>query len=204
MLIHFEEDPERRLTGRIPGPESRVVVRAGKSLLDYPIELDRLGRYLRGLKLRGRRPALVHEGEPALDELAEQARVPAITVLNDADSDPDRWAEEVAAKLDAPVLEFATDVRNVLTRRGPARVLTPPDARRLIGSGVVTGGMIPKLRAALAGLRNGLALVRIGTPLSLSTADATEVTPATEAPADTVEPSLDPRRARPELAPAAA
>lgn len=60
-------------------------------------------------------------------------------------------------------LLFLTDVPAVLdAQRQRLPVLTPADCERLVQNGVATGGMLPKLDAALLALRdNPRALVKI-------------------------------------------
>lgn len=67
----------------------------------------------------------------------------------------DTVAGEVAAALEAERLVFLTDVEGVLapSRRVMPR-LTPAQARRLVGSSVATGGMVPKLEACLVALKH--------------------------------------------------
>lgn len=62
----------------------------------------------------------------------------------------DTCAGEVAAALAASDLVFLTDVPAVLDgRQQPLAELTEDGARRLLDSGAVSGGMIPKLKAAI-------------------------------------------------------
>ncbi len=74
----------------------------------------------------------------------------------------DQMAVACAAAFHARQLVFLTDVAGVLDGSKQVRpLLTAPDARALIASGVATGGMQAKLNAALAAIEAGIAEVRI-------------------------------------------
>jgi acetylglutamate kinase len=64
----------------------------------------------------------------------------------------DTAAAEIATALDADSLIFLTDVAGVSngSGNGPMAVLAAGEARRLIESGVIAGGMIPKVEGCLA------------------------------------------------------
>jgi acetylglutamate kinase len=80
----------------------------------------------------------------------------------------DLAASSIAAALRAD-LYLVTDVPGVLGESGqPVARLTVTEARRLIGRGVASGGMIPKLEAAAQALRRG-SLVWIGNLEGLAT-----------------------------------
>jgi len=89
----------------------------------------------------------------------------------------DTVAHSVAVALGPSTLDFVSDVPGVL---GPGAAVTPrvtPDeARALLESAGVSGGMIPKLQAALAAAQAGVTRVRIGDLTSLAADQATEVT----------------------------
>ena len=68
----------------------------------------------------------------------------------------DTAAGTIAAALSARRLVFLTDVSGVRgTNGGIASHLPPPDVGRLIESGVIQGGMIPKVQACLAAAQAG-------------------------------------------------
>jgi len=69
----------------------------------------------------------------------------------------DHAAEAVALALQAAGLVFITNVRGVLIAGQPLRVLPVDQVEELIGEGFITGGMIPKVRAAAAAVNRGLA-----------------------------------------------
>ena len=69
----------------------------------------------------------------------------------------DTAAGEVAAALPAERLVFLTDVAGVIDAGGVVRSqLSPAEARDLLESGAVTGGMIPKVQAALRAAAAGV------------------------------------------------
>ena len=68
----------------------------------------------------------------------------------------DTAAGAIAAALGARWLVFLTDVPGVrATEGGTASRLPPAEAEVLIGSGVIEGGMIPKVQACLTAARCG-------------------------------------------------
>ena len=73
----------------------------------------------------------------------------------------DEAAGAIAQALSATVLDFVSNVPGVLLDGDVLPSLTLPQAERLIGSGVVTGGMIPKVRTALDAVGRGVPQVRI-------------------------------------------
>ncbi|HWA76355.1 MAG TPA: acetylglutamate kinase [Polyangiaceae bacterium] len=74
----------------------------------------------------------------------------------------DTAAGSIAGALRAAKLVLMTDVEGVKTRDGEmVRSLDAPEAERLIADGVITGGMIPKVRCALDAVRLGVEKVHI-------------------------------------------
>jgi acetylglutamate kinase len=68
----------------------------------------------------------------------------------------DTAAGAIAAALEARWLVFLTDVEGVRSSQGELiERLSPDEAKGLIGSGVIEGGMIPKVQACLAAARSG-------------------------------------------------
>jgi len=66
-------------------------------------------------------------------------------------------AGEIAAVIGAEKLIFLTDVAGVCDHSGKLLPqLSPDEAKALIASGVVSGGMIPKIKACLRALPNTL------------------------------------------------
>lgn len=69
----------------------------------------------------------------------------------------DTAAGAIAATLKAEKLIFLTDVKGILDRDGKLiSTLTRKQALRLIKSGVITSGMLPKVRACLAAIDGGV------------------------------------------------
>lgn len=75
----------------------------------------------------------------------------------------DSGAAAIAIALGASTLHFITDVAGLLDADGNVVPrLTARDANALLANGVVSGGMRPKLEAALGALESGVATVSIG------------------------------------------
>lgn len=68
----------------------------------------------------------------------------------------DTVAAEVAKALDAEKLIFLTDVAGILDGDSKVSQATPEELEGLIERGVVSGGMLPKVRAMLAALEGGV------------------------------------------------
>jgi len=127
-------------------------------------------------------------GPPRVDRarFAELLRAGQVIVLAPvclgSDGEPvnvnaDTVAHAVAAALAAARLEFVSDVAGIRTpQRGIADRLSAAEARQLLGSEAVTGGMIPKLQAALAALDTGIDRVRVGDLPGMMNDTATEIT----------------------------
>jgi acetylglutamate kinase len=74
----------------------------------------------------------------------------------------DEAAGALAAALDASVLNFISNVPAVLDeKQQPISSLTPGQTEHLIQSGVIHGGMVPKVKAALAVIDQGVPNARI-------------------------------------------
>lgn len=74
----------------------------------------------------------------------------------------DTVASEVASALKAGRLVFLTDVPGLLDGQGECLAqVTPSEVESLIASGVISGGMIPKLRGAMSALERGVQQVEI-------------------------------------------
>jgi acetylglutamate kinase len=73
----------------------------------------------------------------------------------------DEAAGAIAGALSAGVLDFVSNVPGVLRDGGIIGRLSPAQAEALIDGGVVTDGMIPKVRTALAAIGYGVPSVRI-------------------------------------------
>ena len=111
----------------------------------------------------------VEQVDPAvLDLLTESGFLPAVACIAGGKDgaifnvNADEMAVACAAGFAADELIFLTDVDGVLDENGKLLPhLTPAAAEQLIASGVAEGGMEAKLRAATAGLAEGLGRVRI-------------------------------------------
>ena len=68
----------------------------------------------------------------------------------------------LAGRLRADVLLFFSDIPGVLRDGKAIPRLAPSEARKLIETGVVTGGMIPKVSASLGAIEEGVGRVVIG------------------------------------------
>nr|WP_075221909.1 acetylglutamate kinase [Acuticoccus yangtzensis] len=108
-------------------------------------------------------------GEPVevrrdvLDVLAKQEIIPVIApVAQGADGETyninaDTFAGAIAGALGATRLLFLTDVDGVLDGdKNLIRELTVAEARRLMASGVISGGMVPKVETCIAALERGV------------------------------------------------
>ena len=74
----------------------------------------------------------------------------------------DAAALELAPAIAADYLLFLSDVAGVLRDGQPLVELSAENAQREIDRGTITGGMLPKIEAALGALRRGVARVVIG------------------------------------------
>ncbi len=73
----------------------------------------------------------------------------------------DEAAAAVAEALAAQSLEFVSNVPGVLRDDEPLAQLSPSQTKQLIEIGIIQGGMIPKVRAALGAVERGVAEARI-------------------------------------------
>jgi acetylglutamate kinase len=70
-------------------------------------------------------------------------------------------AGPIAASLDAAKLFYLTDIEGVKANGSLIPHLTQTDAEKMIKSGVISGGMIPKVDSALSALESGVQKVHI-------------------------------------------
>jgi acetylglutamate kinase len=87
----------------------------------------------------------------------------------------DHAAAALAAALGASALAFVTNVPGVLTDGGLVEQLTAQQTRELIQAGVISGGMVPKVQAALDALDHGVVAVKIVDLHGLQTGGGTEL-----------------------------
>ena len=96
-----------------------------------------------------------------LPVISSVAQGPHGTLLN---VNADSAAAAIATGLGAKHLQFITDVAGLLDGSGAVvRSLTVSDAKAFLASEVVSGGMRPKLQAALGALEAGVQSIAIGT-----------------------------------------
>jgi acetylglutamate kinase len=69
----------------------------------------------------------------------------------------DHAAMAIAAKLGAIQLVFVSNVPGVMVAGQVVRALTAKQAEEWIQEGIITGGMIPKVRSAVQAVQNGVA-----------------------------------------------
>jgi acetylglutamate kinase len=110
------------------------------------------------------RPVAVR-GALLLALLAEGA-VPVVAPISLGPEGPynvnaDEAAGAIAAAIDADEVLFVTNVPGVLVEGAVAPLLSSADVEALIADGTISGGMIPKVRAALTALAAGVKAARI-------------------------------------------
>jgi len=102
--------------------------------------------------------AMLREG--ILPVVSSVAQGPKGALLN---VNADSAAAAVATAVGATSLQFITDVAGLLDSNGSVvPSLTAKDAHKLLASEIVTGGMKPKLQAALGALAAGVKIIHIG------------------------------------------
>lgn len=99
-------------------------------------------------------------GAGILPVVSSVAQGPNGTLLN---VNADTAATAIAEGLGAVSLHFITDVAGLLDAQGKVIAkLTADEARAFLASDIVTGGMKPKLEAALNALNSGISTIAIG------------------------------------------
>jgi acetylglutamate kinase len=88
----------------------------------------------------------------------------------------DDAAAALAAALEAQELTFLTNVAGVLKDGDPIKSIAAASIEGMIDSQVVSGGMIPKLRAAAKAVEGGVPMVRLGSLASLQSGGHTSIT----------------------------
>ncbi|NWG22269.1 MAG: acetylglutamate kinase [Chloroflexi bacterium] len=119
-----------------------------------------------------------------LHELLARNIIPVIAPISLGPDGPynvnaDEAAGAVAAALECDEVVFVTNVPGVLVAGDVAPALTRDDVERLIADGVISGGMIPKVRAALVALDAGVRAARITSMAGLAHGGTTIVTERT-------------------------
>lgn len=133
------------------------------------------------------RARLGHVGGPPqvdrtrLDWLLSTDAVPVIapvSITRDGELlnvNADIAAQAIAVAKGAQCLEFVTDVDGIRSANGLERRIESPTIKHMLSTKAITGGMIPKVQAALAAVQSGVGRVRLGTYQSLRSGEATEV-----------------------------
>jgi acetylglutamate kinase len=111
---------------------------------------------------------VVHVETGVLDQLAASGFIPVVAPIA-VDSDgislnvnADTAAGAIGGALRATKMLLMTDVEGVKTKDGEVlSSLDAPEAERLIEDGVITGGMIPKVRCALDAVKSGVEQVHV-------------------------------------------
>lgn len=139
----------------ISGADARTLVAEVHPPVDG-VDLGHVGRVVNssGMLIR----AMLAEG--ILPIISSVAQGPKGTLLN---VNADAAAAAIAAAIGARSLRFITDVAGLLDENGTVvPSLTARDAHALLASDIVSGGMKPKLQAALGALAAGVDTIVIG------------------------------------------
>jgi acetylglutamate kinase len=139
----------------ISGVDAATIVAEQHPPIDG-IELGHVGR------VTGSDPTLVRAllASGILPVVSSVAQGPSGTLLN---VNADSAACALAVALGATSLRFLTDVDGLLDASGSlVSTLTPHEVEALITSGVVSGGMRPKVESAVAAIARGVGKVAIG------------------------------------------
>ncbi len=127
------------LTGRSVAPDG------GKNLTGHVTEVS-----IEPIKLLWKENYFPILAPPAMDADSHALNINA-----------DEAALSMAIALRASHLIFMSDVPGVLRDGRVIKKITPKESEKLIEDGVVTGGMIPKLRSSVAALKAGVGTVII-------------------------------------------
>ena len=127
-----------------------------------PLSLGLLGNEI-GLVAR-RVPELGHVGEPlpsrppTIEAALAEGLIPVVAPLamGPLNVNADEMAAALAVGLGADSIAFLTDVRGLLLEGAVVSAIEADEADRLLGEGLLEGGILPKLRAAVAAARGGV------------------------------------------------
>ncbi len=117
-----------------------------------------------------------------ITQLLEQGVTPVVSPISlglDGQTynvNADHAACALAAALNANLLDFVSNVPGVLKHGHVLPTLTPFQVENLIVSGVICDGMVPKVRAALAAVKQGVPRARIVNLAGLGAAGGTSFT----------------------------
>jgi acetylglutamate kinase len=116
----------------------------------------------------GRVGTIKHTNPELVEQLIANGFVPVIASIavdregHSLNVNADTAAGSIAAALRAAKLVLMTDVEGVKDKDGRMlSSLTAPEAEAMIESGVIAGGMIPKVRCALEAVAEGVAKVHV-------------------------------------------
>jgi acetylglutamate kinase len=116
----------------------------------------------------GRVGEIVHVETGVLEQMTASGFIPVVAPIGvdpegvSLNVNADTAAGAIGGALRASKMLFMTDVQGVKTASGELlSSLEAPEAERLIAEGVITGGMIPKVRTALEAVQSGVEQVHI-------------------------------------------
>jgi acetylglutamate kinase len=116
----------------------------------------------------GRVGEVVHVETGVLDQLTASGFIPVVAPIgvdeegHSLNVNADTVAGAIGGALRATKMILMTDVEGVKTAKGELlSSLDAPEAERLIADGVITGGMIPKVRCALDAVASGVEQVHV-------------------------------------------
>ncbi|HEY2408741.1 MAG TPA: acetylglutamate kinase [Polyangiaceae bacterium] len=157
----------QEIVGMICNYGGRAVGLSGKD--DRFMRAKKLDKDEHGAPLDlGRVGEVVHVNAGILDQLIQNGFIPVIAPIGVDDAgralnvNADTAAGAIAGSLSAAKLVLMTDVEGVKTASGERlSSLGSTEAEELIEKGVITGGMIPKVRCALDAVNGGVEKVHI-------------------------------------------
>lgn len=129
----------------------------------------------------GRVGEITAVGTACLQDLVERGFTPVISPISLGDDarpfnvNADHAALAVAAALNVPEMIFLTNVPGVLADGIILPELPAHQAEEMIASGLINGGMIPKVRSALAAIAAGVGAARITDLAGLAAGTGTRV-----------------------------
>lgn len=166
----------KRLTARLVGRGVRAL---GLSGVDAGLLRARQMRHPGGDL--GRVGEITGVDAACLQDLVERGFTPVVSPISlGEDGRPynvnaDHAALALAAALRVPEMIFLTNVPGVLEDGAVVPELTAQQAQAMIASGVISGGMIPKVRSALAACEAGVGAARITDLAGLAAGTGTRV-----------------------------
>ncbi len=151
--------------------------------------LNKVGRIAKGLSgkkgklIKAQKRIIIRDGQKVdlgyvgdiksidaklLSQILASGRIPVISSIgvdkngNTYNVNADTAASEIAAVLKASKLILLTNIRGVYDNKEQfISLINAQKTRRMIKKGVITGGMIPKVRCGLFALKNGVEKVHI-------------------------------------------